>query len=336
MPQKFVCSCCAAPYAGGQKGSSLLPSLPQHRWFDCCIFSIASLLLGTAHAAGQAIPAAQGSGVVTASASGPAGIIPAARGPNASLITATQHDSNNGWSFILTPGVAFRFSPALSLNASVPIYAYITVLQNVGTKAKPVYAYQTKHGVPGDAALSAVLEMHPELVQYSATFGIGLPTGKTAYGLGSGHVGYNLNNHFEKDFGIVTPNIEVGVANSSNLIAGRVHKSYTSAGTLAHFQVGASVDLTHNISFEADGYEDMPLATAIIYSTTGHGKKAATSASSASAAEDNGINTSLDCPLSGHLTVSGFFDHSIRSQYDVVGFSLTFLLKAPPRHNAAF
>ncbi|WP_263368299.1 hypothetical protein [Edaphobacter bradus] len=80
----------------------------------------------------------------------------------------------------------------------------------------------------------------------------------------------------------------------------------------------------------------MPLATATIYSTTGKGKKTTTTTPSASAAEDNGINTSLDIPLSGHLTVSGFFDHSIRSQYDVVGFSLTFLLKAPPRHSAAF
>ncbi|WP_263368300.1 hypothetical protein [Edaphobacter bradus] len=212
----------------------MLPSPHQLRWFASCILSLA--LLGTAYAAAQAIPAAQGSGAVTATGTGPAGIIPSDRGPNASLITATQHDSNNGWSSILTPGVSFRFSPALSVNASVPIYAYINVLENIGTKAKPVYVTRTKHGVPGDAALSAVFEAHPELLQYSATFGIGLPTGKTADGLGSGHAGYNFNNHFEKDFGIVTPNIEVGVANSSNLIARRVHKSYTSAGTLAIFR----------------------------------------------------------------------------------------------------
>jgi hypothetical protein len=293
------------------------------------------MLLCAANAAAQATPMVQNSGIVTTTDAGPAGIIPADHGLNASLITATQHDSNNGWSSILTLGVAYRLNRALSTNASVPIYTYINVLQNVGTKTKPVYVSQTKHGVLADSALSAVFEVHPELLTYSATFTVGLPSGNTAYGLGSGHVGYNFNNHFEKDFSIVTPNIEIGVANSSNLIAARSRKSYTSAGTLAHFQVGASIDLSHNISFEADGYEDMPVSEATIYSATGRGKKA-TTAPSTSAAEDNGLNTSLDVPLNGHLTVSGFYEHSIRSQYDVVGFSLTFLLKAPPRHNAAF
>lgn len=294
------------------------------------------MLLCEVSAIAQAIPMSDNTGVVTATGSGPAGIIPADRGPNASLITATQHDSNNGWSSILTPGVAYRFSPALSFNASVPIYTYINVTQNVGTKTKPVYVSQTKHGVLGDSALSTVFEVHPEVLTYSATLSLGLPSGNTAYGLGSGHIGYNFNNHFEKDLGIVTPNIEIGVTNSSSLIAGRARKSYTSAGTLAHFQAGASIDLSHNISFEADGYEDLPLSSATIYSTTGKGRKASTSGPSTSAAEDNGLNTSLDVPLNGHFTVSAFFDHSIRSQYDDVGFSLTFLLKAHSKRSTTF
>lgn len=293
------------------------------------------LLFSTTNGAAQATPAAE-SRIVTTTGAGPSGIIPADHGPNASLVTATQHDSDNGWSFILTPSVAYRFNRALSLNASVPVYAYINVQQNIGTAAKPVYSNATKHGVPGDTALSAVFETHPDLLQYSTTFAIGLPTGNSAYCLSSGHIGYNFNNHFEKDFDRFTPNVEFGVANSSNLIAGRVRKSYTTAGTLAHFQAGTSVDLTHNISFEADAYEDLPLAPATIYSTTGRGKKKSSSTPSTSAAEDNGFNTSLDVLLKGHLTLSGFYDHSIRSQYDVTGLSLTFLLKPPPGHASVF
>jgi hypothetical protein len=286
-----------------------------------------TLLLSAAVAAAQAIPNAQSAaGVVTDNGTGPAGIIPAVTGLNASLITASQHDSGTGWSTILTPGIAWRFSPALSFNASVPLYASVNVLENTGTKAHPVYVQQTKHGLPGDTALSATYELHPELLSYSATFTLGLPSGNTAYGLGSGHLGYNFNNHFEKDFGPLTPNFEAGVANSSNLIPTRVKKSYTTAGTLAHFQAGASIDLPHDLSFEADLYEDLPVSTSAIYSNTS--KKKVTTASASSAAEDNGLSTSLDIPLNPHLTFSTFYDHSIRSQYDVAGFSLTFLLKA--------
>jgi hypothetical protein len=268
----------------------------------------------------------------TANGAGPSGIIPFDRGLNASLSTSSQHDSSNGWSTILTPGVAYRFSHAVSVNASIPIYAYINVETNIGTKANPVYVSTTKHGVPGDASLAAVFETHPQAFDYTATFAIGLPSGNTAYGLGAGHASYNFNNHFEKSLGIFSPNIEFGIANSSRLIATRVHKSYTAAGTLAHFQVGTSIDLPHKLSFDVDAYEDMPVSPATIYST-GRGRKKTTTIASSTAAEDNGLDASLDVPLSGHVTFSGFYSHSIRSHNDVAGISLTLLLKAPPREN---
>lgn len=319
---------------GGERNPLLFSPVPP-RQFLTWVVSI-SLLLCSAGAAAQAIPTAQNADLVIGNGTGPAGIIPAARGFNASLITATQHDSNNGWSFILTPGVAWRFNSAFSVNASVPVYAYVNVLQNVGTKSHPVYVQQTKHGVPGDTAFGSTFELHPKLLSYSATFALGLPSGNTSYGLGTGHVGYNFNNHFEKDFGFLTPNVEAGIANSSTLIPARAHKSYTTAGTLAHFQAGASLDLPRNLSFEADAYEDMPVSASTIYSAAGKGKRKVTTAAATSAAEDNGLTTSLDIPLNGHATLSGFYTHSIRGQYDVEGFSMTFLLKAPPRREGIF
>lgn len=311
--------------------NSITPRSPASGVIASCFIASLALLCSPASAAAQAIANTLVSQVVTDNGQGPAGIIPVAHGFNASLITATQHDSGNGWSTILTPAIAWRFNRAFSFNASVPLYASVNVLENTGTKAHPVYVQQTKHGIPGDTSLNATFEFHPEFLSYSATFALGLPSGNTAYGVGAGHLGYNFNNHFEKDFGLVTPNIEAGVANSSDLIPGRVHKSYTTAGTLAHFQAGASVDLPHNLSFEADAYEDMPISTSAIYSNTS--KKKVTTASATSAAEDNGLSLSLDIPLNPHLIFSTMYDHSIRSQYNVAGFSLTFLLKAGPTKN---
>jgi hypothetical protein len=68
-----------------------------------------------------------------------------------------------------------------------------------------------------------------------------------------------------------------------------------------------------------------------IYSAARSGKKKATAATTAGNAEDNGFNTSLDLPVSGHTTVSGFYNRSIRNDDDTAGFSLTLLLKPPPR-----
>jgi len=280
-------------------------------------------------------PASEIVGSRTASATtndaGPSGIIPFAPGFNASLGTSSQYDSGNGWSSILTPGVAFRFNQILSVNASIPIYASINVEANTGTKAKPVYTSTTRHGVLGDASLAASLAAHPSLLDYNATLTLGPPPGNTADGLGAGKTTYDFNNHFEKNFGIFSPDIEFGIGTSSSLVTPRVRKTYTSVGALAHFQAGTSIDLPLNLSFEADAYEELPLNSSTIYSAARSGKKKATTATIAGNAEDNGYTTALDIPLSGRITLSGFYNRSIRNDDDTSGFSLTFLLKPPPK-----
>ncbi|GAC1359130.1 MAG: hypothetical protein NVSMB3_06540 [Acidobacteriaceae bacterium] len=265
-----------------------------------------------------------------ASGAGPAGIVPYTRGFNASLGSATQHDSSNGWSSIITPGVAYRFSRNFSIDASVPIYGYINVDENRGTKAKPVYQLASKTGVPGDTSLAAHLDAHV-LVDYAATFNLGLPTGNTDFGLGAGKTTYSFTNHFEQSLGIFSPDVELGIADTSSLNNRRIRRSYTSVGLIAHLQAGSSIDLSHNVNFSADAYEDLPLVRGTVYSTTGRGKKRVSTSTTSPSSEDNGVNTSLDIPVSPHLTLSGLYSHSFRSEDDVAGLSLTFLLRAPSR-----
>ena len=87
------------------------------------------------------------------------------------------------------------------------------------------------------------------------------------------------------------------------------------------------------MSFEADGYEQLPLNASTIFSVTGGGRKKANNTTTSSA-EDNGLTLSLDAPLDGHMTLSGFYNRSFRAQDDVVGLSATFLLKASPKKEA--
>jgi len=271
------------------------------------------------------------SAAATTNDSGPAGIIPAQRGFNASLGTSSQHDSSDGWSSVLTPNLAFRLNRYLSMDAGVPMYLYINIDAEVGTKAKPVYAYSPKKGVFGDTALSFHGDANAWSIEYNGTLSLGLPSGNTDYGLGAGQVTFNINNHFEKSVRMFTPDIELGYGDTSSLVDQRVLKSYVAVGPMAHFQAGTSLDLPLNMSFEADAYEELPLATDLVYSTTGKGKKKVTTSTNKDPAEDNGFTTALDVPLARHVTLSGFYSRSLRDHDDVGGFSFTFLLKAPPR-----
>ena len=305
-------------------------------------FVALTLLVHSAQATAQALVAgsadsAAGSGIVSASTndSSPRGILAFTRNLNVSLVTTGQHDSSSGWSSILAPGLAYRFNNLFSLTASAPLYTYVNVEARTGTKTHPVYVLKTKNDVFGDTSIAAHLDTHPQLLDYSATIALGLPSGNTAYGLGAGQPTYDINNHFEKGIGIFSPNVELGIGDSSALMHTQVRKNYIAVGTLAQFQGGASVDLPFKMGFEADAYEELPFHPTVIYSTTGKGKKKVTTATNVGNAEDNGITTSLDIPFTGHVTLSGFYDHSIRNQDDIAGFSLTLLLKAPPAEEDA-
>lgn len=287
-------------------------------------------------------------GSTTASASsnglGPVGIVPVQHGWNMSLGTTSQHDSASGWSSILTPNLAYRFSRHFSANIGLPVYSYIDIYSVISSKgatktspAKTVYGFKPERFLLGDTILTGEFETHSSLVDYSFTTSLGMPTGNDLKGLGAGQATYSLNNHLEKSIGDwFTPEIEVGIGNSVNLNDERVRKSYVDVGHSAHFQAGLGIALPHDMSFSSEAYEDMPLGTQTITSTTTNGKKGKqlkkiTTTKNISIGEDNGFLNTLDIPLNRHVTLSGFYNRSLRNRIDTAGFSFTFLLRPSPR-----
>ena len=280
----------------------------------------------------------------TTNNSGPAGIVPYTKGFNASIGTTSQHDSASGWQSILTPNIAYRFSSHFSANLGLPVYTYINVYGVTGTVAATrvlpeynTYGYKTRRFLLGDTTLVGAYEAHPAFFDYNVNATMGMPTGDDDKGLGAGQFTYNINNHFEKPLGqTFTPDIELGIGDSPNLDNSRVRKSYIVVGTNAHFQAGVNAQLPFNMSFSSDAYEDLPLSTQTVTSETTNGKKGKqlrliTTTSTKSVGEDNGFLNTLDIPLGGHVTLSGFYNRSLRNKIDTAGFSFTFLLKAPPR-----
>lgn len=294
-----------------------------------CAAPASTPLLAQAAAAADTVETRTSS--ATTNDTGPSGIVPLTKGFNASLQTSVQHDSSAGWASLLIPDLAYRFNQFLSVDASIPVYDYINVDVNKGTTADPDYKYETKKGVVADTAVAGHLDLYPSWFDYTLTPTLGLPSGNPKYGLGAGQVTYDINNHFEKDFSIFTPDIEIGIGDSSALIGPRIRRSYTAVGTIAHFQAGSAIELPFDAEFEADAYEELPIAPSTIFSTTGHGKNKTSVAAGETAAEDNGFLTSLDIPCTRHITLSGFYNRSLRLQDDIAGFSLTFLLRLPPR-----
>ena len=248
-----------------------------------------------------------------------------------SLTTSSQDDTAGGWTSIFYPSLAWRLNSRFGVDVSVPAYVYLDTYTNVGTAAKPVYEYKPlRGGAWGDTVLNFQGDFPLRSFGYSGIFSLGLPSGNTGYGIGAGQATYSFNNWLEKDVGRFTPNVALGYGNTSSLINQGVLRNYIAVGPMAHFQAGASVSLTRSLTFNAAAYEELPLATDLIYSTTGKGKKAVTTSTNRDPGEDNGFLTSLSMPVSNRLTVTGFYSRSLRDRTNTAGFSFT-LFARPQR-----
>lgn len=283
-----------------------------------------------------------GSAAASSNGEGPEGIVPATKGFNASVGTTSQHDSTTGWASLLTPNVAYRFNTHFSFNAGTPVFAYVNAAATTSTLVLgvPIYStsrLNTQKFLLGDTTLVGQYETHAKLLDYNVTATVAMPTGDYIYGLGAGQVTYEFNNHFERPVGeVFTPNIELGIGDSATLNNLRVRRDYVIVGTNAHFQAGMGVSLPFNMEFESDAYEDLPLAAQTVTTTSTNGKKGkqlkvTSKSTQESIGEDNGFLNTLDIPLNGHITLSGFYNRSLRNKVDTAGFSLTFLLRAAPK-----
>ena len=248
-------------------------------------------------------------------------------GWNAGLTISGVHDSVTGWATLATPAIGYSFNDIFSIDASIPIYFY-RLAESRSTHPKPTQQLVNQRGEPGDIVFGLHAQFIPRLFQYSVTGAFTAPTGDEAYGLTTGRVTFDVNNHFERTFGRLTPNIELGAGDSSTLVNRTVTKNYTSLGPLAHFQVGLNLDLVRGISFESDAYEQLPIGDQKIYGPSRHGN--ATVVTGHNVTEDNGFVNSLDIPLDSHFTLSGYYSRSLRLHTDTTAIGITYILRATP------
>jgi hypothetical protein len=248
-------------------------------------------------------------------------------GWNAGLTIAGVHDSVTGWATLATPSVGYNFHDAFSIDATIPIYFY-RLAESRSTHPKPTQQLVNQRGEPGDIVFGIHAQFAPRLFQYEVTGAFTAPTGDEAYGLTTGRVTFDINNHFERTFGRLTPNFEIGGGDSTTLVNRTVTKNYTSLGPLAHFQIGIAVGLFHNISFESDAFEQLPIGDQKIYGPSRHGN--ATVVTGHNVTEDNGFINTLDIPVDSHFTFSGYYSRSLRIHTDTAAIGITYVLRTAP------
>ena len=248
-------------------------------------------------------------------------------GWNAGLTVSGVHDSVTGWATLATPAVGYSFNDTFSIDATIPIYMF-RLAESRSTHPRPDARLVPRRAELGDIIFGLHAQFVPHQFQYELTGAFTAPTGDEAYGLTTGRVTFDISNYFQRTFGRVTPNIELGGGDSTTLVNRTVTKNYTSLGPLAHFQAGLGIDIFRGIYFESNAYEQLPIGDQKIYGPSRHGN--ATVVTGYNVTEDNGFTNSLDVPLTAHFTLSGYYSRSLRIHTDTAAIGITCILRAAP------
>jgi hypothetical protein len=243
---------------------------------------------------------------------------------------------------MVTPAISYTFSERFSADASTSIYIN-RLIANTDPATKATQPLVTDGADPGDTLIGFHATFYPGSFQDIITASLTAPTGNHSEGLGAGQVTYDFNNHSERYFNKLGFLVDLGIGNSSGLFNDLVVKDYTSVGTLAHFQAGAVLWLPRRTYIEAVAYEQLPLGSQTVYRAVERGDdirandegpnpnpQPPVAVTVSTASEDNGFTTFVGIPLADHITLSGYYNRSLRQRLDTVSFGVTFVLRSKP------
>ncbi len=253
------------------------------------------------------------------------------RGFDAGLTLTSVHDSSIGWYTLLTPAVSYTFSPRYSADASVSTYAF-RLAPNPDQTQAATQALIPTHFDFSDTLLAVHATFVPRAVQNTLTASITVPTGNRQDALGTGRVTFDFRDHVEhyvRQTGLI---LDVGGGDSSGLFNRLVSKDYSSLGPIAHFQAGLIYWLPGRNYIQTTAYEQLPIGDQKIYTTLFMpGRPPQTAVSGRGVSEDNGFTTLVGVPVTPHVTLSGYYNRSLRLKLDTVSVSLTYVFRGDPR-----
>lgn len=109
--------------------------------------------------------------------------------------------------------------------------------------------------------------------------------------------------------------------------------NYNSLGPIVHFQTGLIFWLPGRTYIRSLAYEQLPIGDQKLYSTlTAPGKPPISLVTGRNISEDNGFTTSMGIPLTPNITLSSYYNRSLRLHLDTVSTGITFVFKGTPVH----
>lgn len=151
--------------------------------------------------------------------------------------------------FKLDSSIGYDFNRYAGIFVGVPLYF---VHDSVSSSAGNLSGRAA-----GDVYFGLDLYVPTNVVNYSTTFTIGAPTGSVSKGFSTGHRTLDWTSRLRRHFGRFVPFVSAGIGDTvpdTDLVT----QTFTSLGTIMHFEEGADYDLTRRMYAGADAYHILP------------------------------------------------------------------------------
>ena len=252
---------------------------------------------------------------------------PAGRERGFTLFESFEGSANSeGLVSILTTSASYNFNQHFSAGIGLPIYFDHASSSTGGTSSDGIgNFFATVRGV-----------WRGPVVNYGTSLTGSVPTGSSSKGLSTGHATFDWDNRVEHRFGLFTPYIDAGLANSINDTRFFL-RPFISYGDLLHSEAGSDVDLSHSVSLTVSAYDILPFGTQTIISrfvNTGvagtggqHGRAFEISHSTTGTSDltrDNGFTAGLSFSPKPYLEFEGGYTRSVHFALNTVSFGVGF------------
>lgn len=173
-------------------------------------------------------------------------------------------DTNaDGQVMALNSSATYYFTDHFSVRAGIPIY-FDRIPSTVASNPTTPSAATFSSGI-GDIFLALRAAWKAPVLNYGTGLTATAPTGETSKGFSTGHFTFDWSNRFDRSFGIVTPFVDAGLANSVTDTPYFL-RPFATLGPLAHFEGGAALKIVRAVNVTFSGYDIAPWGTQTIIS----------------------------------------------------------------------
>jgi hypothetical protein len=158
---------------------------------------------------------------------------------------------SDGQVMVFTSSASYHFNQHFSAGIGIPFYVDHVSPSTTGTSSSS--------GVGNVFATVRAAWKNP-LLNYATSITGAAPSGDSKKGLSTGYATFNWDNRLDHDISVLTPFVDLGLANSVTDTR-QFLRPFTTYGYLAHFEAGSDVDLTHSFSLTLSGYDIAPWGT---------------------------------------------------------------------------